>query len=132
MSLAQFIQLHLLEAKNGESVELWMALWTMGYNHNLKPDESFNFKVSVLKYSLNVSRTVTTGTFPSPLTFSGILHECIHFVVRVAVLYLDPFEHIFCQYCSRIFSSVNTYFPELFIFLMEQKYPLSNIGHLLY
>ena len=45
MSLAQFIQLHLLEAKNGESVELWMALWTMGYNHNLKPDESFNFKV---------------------------------------------------------------------------------------
>ena len=45
MSLAQFIQLHLLEAKNGESVELWMALWTMGYNHTLKPDESFNFKV---------------------------------------------------------------------------------------
>lgn len=47
MSLAQFIQLHLLEAKNGESVELWMALWTMGYNHTLKPDESFNFKLEI-------------------------------------------------------------------------------------
>ena len=30
MNLAQFLELHRLEAKNGESVELWMALWTMG------------------------------------------------------------------------------------------------------
>ena len=47
MNLAQFLELHRLEAKNGESVELWMALWTMGFNHNLVQDESFNFKISV-------------------------------------------------------------------------------------
>ena len=47
--LDQFLELHKLEAKNGESVELWMALWTMGYNHNLKRDESFDFKVSISK-----------------------------------------------------------------------------------
>ena len=46
MVLDQFLELHKLEAKNGESVELWMALWTMGYNHNLQRDESFDFKVS--------------------------------------------------------------------------------------
>ena len=46
MSLDQFLQLHKLEAKSGESVELWMALWTMGFNHSLQSDESFNFKVS--------------------------------------------------------------------------------------
>ena len=46
MSLDQFLELHKLEAKSGESVELWMALWTMGYNHSLQPDESFNFKVN--------------------------------------------------------------------------------------
>ena len=47
MNLAQFLELHRLEAKNGESVELWMALWTMGFNHNLKQDESFNFKLQI-------------------------------------------------------------------------------------
>ena len=46
MSLDQFLELHKLEAKSGESVELWMALWTMGFNHSLQSDESFNFKVS--------------------------------------------------------------------------------------
>jgi hypothetical protein len=34
----------------GESVELWMALWTMGYNHNLHRDEAFNFKVNLKTY----------------------------------------------------------------------------------
>jgi len=47
MTLDQFLELHKLEAKNGESVELWMALWTMGYNHNLQRDESFNFKIQI-------------------------------------------------------------------------------------
>lgn len=47
MSLDQFLNLHKLEARSGESVELWMALWTMGYNHNLQRDESFNFKVEI-------------------------------------------------------------------------------------
>ena len=46
ITLDQFLELHKLEAKNGESVELWMALWTMGYNHNLQRDESFDFQVS--------------------------------------------------------------------------------------
>lgn len=44
MTLDQFMELHQLEAKSGESVELWMALWTLGFNHNLEQDESFNFK----------------------------------------------------------------------------------------
>ena len=47
MNLAQFLELHRLEAKSGESVELWMALWTMGFNHNLVQDESFHFKVQI-------------------------------------------------------------------------------------
>jgi len=47
ITLDQFLELHKLEAKNGESVELWMALWTMGYNHNLQRDESFDFQIQI-------------------------------------------------------------------------------------
>ena len=61
----------------GESVELWMALWTMGYNHNLQRDESFNFKVSLRYYYLLKVRAIL-----------GLLFLTINFALEFKNIFL--------------------------------------------
>lgn len=68
--------------------------------------------------------------FRSPLHFQ---EYCMNVsILSCALQYTLTHLNTFFVNTAPEYLAVNTYFPELFIFLMEQKYPLSNIGHLLY